>query len=867
MDKTRALQQLLNGTASDREIEALRQALTSGEISIGGNVSDSAIVNGNENLVISNKEGTINIFVSPDKVSLLQALTQMEDISTPEDRRQTNGLLTSLQGVGLETKALMDRDREEQLLGWIGEYRARISSELEAAAVREDWSMGNFIKEEAKFLPINASPYRPDALRGEPVDLIQQIGKNDMTIVIGEPGSGKSVAVERFAWALANDENLDVPFLFRLTELYDASLLQRFQEELSRTKLTSIATIEYPNAPLKDIKVFVLLDGLNEVQYAAAELIAKEILQIKNRFPKTHIVVTSRIQDEGWRILQNSRRFETVVIQPIQLADARSYLENQLGMEKAKTLWESLDFNLREIIRTPLLLRMVKELAHRQEQGSKLPRNRGELYEEFIHTRMFIDRINAPQSRQILSDLGTLALTMQMQPINKLNVDEDHLFDVIKNDQRIQLIRSSGFILGEGRAVRFPHQTFQEFFVARAIRTGFKKFLKYSVSKEWTEIFVFLSGLVAQPDELLQAIYTKNVWLAWFCIQEGNAVTEQTRDLVEARSIRLISSPNVADRLAAAIVLAGMNLERCIPHLITLVKDDNLEVSLIARTGLKNLSEVMASEIFNEFYKPNLSNYQRIQLGEALGVTRDLRPGVVVPRNNIPDMDWVDVPEGTIRMGVDTALFVPAFQISRYIVTNSQFDAFLQDKEGSVLDKWWTESGKKYQAFSRSIPSRFVNSDFTLPNHPAIYVSWFEAIAFCAWLSAKLGYEVRLPSEHEWIRAAFADSSRHLPENDFSDINTLDTGLGKSTPVGSFLKSSSPFGVLDTMGNVFCWCRTKWRESLLDPEDNDLKGDAPRVLRGGSFTHTSSVNRLGDFPYTRHYFVGLRVACSGGKNE
>jgi hypothetical protein len=49
MDKTQALQNLLNGTASEEEIELLKQGLTSGEISIGGNINQSIIIIGSSN--------------------------------------------------------------------------------------------------------------------------------------------------------------------------------------------------------------------------------------------------------------------------------------------------------------------------------------------------------------------------------------------------------------------------------------------------------------------------------------------------------------------------------------------------------------------------------------------------------------------------------------------------------------------------------------------------------------------------------------------------------------------------------------------------------------------------------------------------
>jgi len=71
MDKTQALHNLLNGTASQEEIELLRQALVSGEISVGGNVTDSHLIQGSENISVTNRDGTINIFLSPDKAALL----------------------------------------------------------------------------------------------------------------------------------------------------------------------------------------------------------------------------------------------------------------------------------------------------------------------------------------------------------------------------------------------------------------------------------------------------------------------------------------------------------------------------------------------------------------------------------------------------------------------------------------------------------------------------------------------------------------------------------------------------------------------------------------------------------------------------
>ena len=71
MDKIQALHNLLNGTASQEEIDLLRQALASGEISVGGNITDSHLIQGSKNISVTNRDGTINIFLSPDKAALL----------------------------------------------------------------------------------------------------------------------------------------------------------------------------------------------------------------------------------------------------------------------------------------------------------------------------------------------------------------------------------------------------------------------------------------------------------------------------------------------------------------------------------------------------------------------------------------------------------------------------------------------------------------------------------------------------------------------------------------------------------------------------------------------------------------------------
>ncbi len=74
--------------------------------------------------------------------------------------------------------------------------------------------------------------------------------------------------------------------------------------------------------------------------------------------------------------------------------------------------------------------------------------------------------------------------------------------------------------------------------------------------------------------------------------------------------------------------------------------------------------------------------------------------------------------------------------------------------------------------------------------------------------------------------------------------NYRDTGIGATSAVGCFPGGASPYKVEDCRGNVWEWCRTKWENDYKNYQnDNDLTGDARRVLRGGSFYNNQTAVR------------------------
>lgn len=91
------------------------------------------------------------------------------------------------------------------------------------------------------------------------------------------------------------------------------------------------------------------------------------------------------------------------------------------------------------------------------------------------------------------------------------------------------------------------------------------------------------------------------------------------------------------------------------------------------------------------------------------------------------------------------------FCLARYPITNAQFQCYVE-ADDFADEQWWTDmpaiagdwSGKKYPV------QEIAEQIFSYANHPRVMVSWYQARAFCRWLSDKLGMDIRLPHEYEW---------------------------------------------------------------------------------------------------------------------
>ena len=270
----------------------------------------------------------------------------------------------------------------------------------------------------------------------------------------------------------------------------------------------------------------------------------------------------------------------------------------------------------------------------------------------------------------------------------------------------------------------------------------------------------------------------------------------------------------------------------------------------------------------------SLSHQDRLLIGQKLSEFDDTREGVGV-KNGVPDIKWIKVPGGKIKLEGDKEgkdefdatpfrheFTVKPFRIAKYPLTNVQFEAFLKADDGYGKEEWWKGIGQVKEPLKPKRPEA---------NCPREMVSWYEAVAFCRWLSVKTGTSIRLPTEWEWQHAATScDPRREYPwQGGWNDCrcNSRESGLQRTTAVGMYPAGATQQGIDDMVGNIFQWCQNKyWAYERLDAVliDESIDESGFRSFRGSTFdddiAEHQTLGRYGNYPDTRLHILGFRLA-------
>ena len=293
---------------------------------------------------------------------------------------------------------------------------------------------------------------------------------------------------------------------------------------------------------------------------------------------------------------------------------------------------------------------------------------------------------------------------------------------------------------------------------------------------------------------------------------------------------------------------AGMLGGAGLVALITALDDSDLVVAERAAEGLQQSSVKEARDALQEF------GFRRESKGGKQGATEPFRP------------DWIRIPAGSVTLEAGgylkepTRFYVPQFYIAKYPVTNAQYIVFMISG-GYRERRWWTDEGWRLRKKEGWEQPRYWEDRKGQMDHPVVGVSWYEALAFCQWLSEFTEQPLGLPTEQQWQRGAQGDDGREYPwGNEMPNDRLCNLNLGRTTPVTQYPAGASPFGVMDMIGNVWEWCQTGGESGTSESD-----GTEERVLRGGPwlFLHPTRLRVADRSRRPPHYCLnrgGFRVA-------
>ncbi|WP_428262189.1 formylglycine-generating enzyme family protein [Haliangium sp.] len=203
---------------------------------------------------------------------------------------------------------------------------------------------------------------------------------------------------------------------------------------------------------------------------------------------------------------------------------------------------------------------------------------------------------------------------------------------------------------------------------------------------------------------------------------------------------------------------------------------------------------------------------------------------------------------------------LPAFRIDRTLVTNAAYAEFVRDT-GAALpaidEARWREQGfiqDFHEHVTRHIWRRPAPPEGRA-DHPVVLVTWDEAAAYCTWRGQVAGAPRRLPTAHEYEKAARGPDGAVYPwgpDFDPARLNSHVAGPDDTTPVEQFPNGVSPYGMYDAAGNTFQWTETPWPRGGRMTVKGSAWDDYAGLGRGAA--------QHGRRPWVRHVLIGFRCA-------
>lgn len=692
-------------------------------------------------------------------------------------------------------------------------------------------------------------------------DALRTAAKFDLrgVVLLGDAGAGKTTAVRYLAWRIAQSggepfglPRETVPVLIRMRrcrpEHLSSGLASLCSEEWNSPHSSDVQ--EFGRRLLKNGSVLWIFDGLDEI--ASTEVREAASLWIHQAMldrPSDTFVVTSRYAGySGDSLLRSS--FLELHIQPLDVQQSQSFIRQWYGCvesqvrgasEAAAEIADQRSSNLitrldgRELRRNqfgvvaanPLLLSILC-LVDRRTAGAAL--RRADLYhqcvsvltEHWLHKKNLLSleqRAAYLLLRKLAWELHRVGARAEMstrEAAEMFSTEELALLHRIRDECGLIVTARPGYYA-------FLHLTFQEYFSASFAHEcgAVSQLVDKFGDSWWREVILLFSGLAAS--EAMSAFVA-----ALLKTEALEAHPDLFAQCVDAAQI--FPLPPLLEELSRQQEIGVLRLR----GVLRLLRDQDAPRLRVHCEGLLRHEDGgvvgLAKEILFKTTSLHVSGSNR---------ARDPTPRPL-------DLDFVHIPGGEVMIGCTVGhvnerpklVELTPFSMSRYPVTNSQYQRFLSTNSRVPLPRHWFDP-------------RLNGAD-----QPVVGVSWFEAVMFCEWIGA------RLPTEYEWEVACRAGTRTEYWAGDGESALRhvgwyAGNAGGRLHSVGEL--PPNPFGLYDMHGNVWEWC-----DDWYAPEYGGSTLQQERVLRGG-FWHVDANRARSAYrgrlpPGTRGFDLGFRVA-------
>lgn len=685
----------------------------------------------------------------------------------------------------------------------------------------------------------------------------------------GPPGSGKTTLLRRLAATLARDRRRErIPVFLPLPRLVGqpATWLEVATEGFAA--VGAAALVDEFELAGSEGRLVILLDGLDEVPPDRRNGITTLLDLLTRQYPGCQILLSSRPLGRG----EPPEGFPRLSLQPLPVEQQRLFLikwlseagrspaEAEASAERALQAFTQVR-GLGDLAGTPLYLTLLAEIW---QAGEALPERLAGIYDRIFDFLLSGKHRRDPKSirnpEDVREALAFLAFGMteddlwaesparlerrlratELAPVRarletvsawRDNLDT-FLHDVYEETQ----------ILGphDGRELdwRYWHRTFREALTAELLlakhrQGGEKALAAWAQNLEgdegrWAEPLALLAGRLAEPDALVRALAEVKSGLALraMVFTEGLAVDTLvhtlglTEDMGERAQVFAAIPDQLGEPLACLALVEKLLAGR--PGGFDLFWLGHILDEVGTRWPYSApASRRLAERLFAHLPKPEPALFSTVKTkldGEVpLWRTIPAGKGLIGSPEDEQERYGDEGPQHELTVSSDFALgAVP--------VTNAQYAAF-----------------------------DAARADLTRPAHPVVYISWYEAMAFCRWLGTLPGLEgARLPTEEEWEYACRAGSRTRFLNGDaeanLAAVGWYDGNSGRQELHAVGEKPANLWGLYDLHGNVREWTISAWKDDysgqagglVADPAAPaaDLAGPSSpavgRVVRGGS---------------------------------